>query len=98
MGINSDIIFAKEYWAGDSRDGHLVNGDGWHYYLMQKDGTIVEAYEFYEKDDGTEVVSPLPEMVEVSWLKDLGFEDWEALDIIKEFEFNRVKELLQIKF
>lgn len=90
----NQTIFAREYWTGDSRDGHLVNGDGYHYYEMSEDGCILDAYEFYESDDGTQVVSPLPEMRNVSWMKDLGFEDWEVLDIIKKHEFERVKSLL----
>lgn len=86
-------MFAKEYWTGDSRDGRLVNGDGYHYYRMHDDGLILEAYEFYETDDGIEVVSPLPEMQNVNWKKDLGFEDWDVLDFIDEGEFFRIKEL-----
>lgn len=88
-------MFAKDYWTGDSRDGRLVNGDGYHYYRMTDDGLIEEAYEVYETDDGTEVVSPLPEMQNVNWKKDLGFEDWEVLDFIDEIEFDRVKELME---
>lgn len=88
-------IFAKEYWTGDSRDGHVVNGDGYHYYEMQEDGKILDAYEVYERDDGIEVVSPLPEMKNISWMEDLGFEDWEVLDVIKRQEFERVKALIQ---
>lgn len=93
----SGAFFAKEYWTGDSRDGHVINGDGWHYYQLEDDGTIIQAFEFYERDDGTQVVSPLPEMLAVSWLKDLGFDDWEALDIIKEFEFERIRDLVDVK-
>ena len=87
-------LFAKEYWTGDSRDGRLINGDGYHYYEMLDDGKIIDAYEFYESDDGTEVVSPLPEMKNISWLGDLGFEDWEVLDLIKKHEFDRIKTML----
>lgn len=86
-------LFAREYWTGDSRDGAVVNGDGYHYYRMSKDGRILEAYEFYETDDGVEVASPLPEMLNVSWKEDLGFEDLEALDVIQEGEFDRVRDL-----
>ena len=92
--INSSFIFAREYWTGDSRDGSLVNGDGYHYYLMSRNGKILEAFEFYEKDDGTEVVSPLPEMRNIDWIKDLGFEDLEVLDLISESEFERIKDLV----
>ena len=90
-----ECIFTKEYWTGDSRDGAVVNGDGYHYYKMSEAGDIVEAYEFYETDDGEEVASPLPEMQNVNWLQDLGFEDMEALDFIDESEFNRVREMTQ---
>jgi hypothetical protein len=88
-----NVIFTREYWTGDSRDGAVVNGDGYHYYRMTKEGLIQEAYEFYETDDGVEVASPLPEMLNVDWVKDLGFEDLEALDIVDENEFYRVRSL-----
>ncbi len=91
----SAFVYAKEFWTGDSRDGVLVNGDGYHFYRMADDGKILEAYEYYEKDDGTEVVAPLPEMLQISWMEDLGFKDWEALDVISESEFERVKNLIQ---
>ncbi len=83
--------FRKEYWTGDSRDGRLVNGDGYHYYRMNEDGLILEAYEFYESEDGREVVSPLPEMRNIDWFKDLGFESFDILDEVKEFEFSLIK-------
>lgn len=86
-------IFTREYWTGDSRDGAVVNGDGYHYYRMSSDGLIKEAYEFYETDDGIEVASPLPEMQNVDWKKDLGFEDMEALDMIDADEFDRIRAL-----
>lgn len=89
----ADEQYAREYWTGDSRDGVLVNGDGYHYYRMTKSGKILEAYEYYETEDGREFVSPLPEMLNVHWIDDLGFEDFEALDIIKEFDFVRIKEV-----
>lgn len=93
-GNLKDIIFAKEYWTGDSRDGHVVNGDGYHYYQLTPQGKILEAYEYYERDDGTTVVSPLPEMQNIGWIRDLGFEDLEVLDLISESEYQRIKELL----
>ena len=86
--------FAREYWSGDSRDGCVTNGDGYHYYRMTDDGAIQEAYEAYEKDDGTEVVSPLPEMLNVHWKTDLGFDDWDALEMISEDEFDRVRSMI----
>jgi hypothetical protein len=91
------FIYTKEYWTGDSRDGAVVNGDGYHYYRMSDKGLIVEAYEFYETDEGDEIVSPLPEMKNVNWQKDLGFEDMEALDSIDEGEFERIRDLTQTK-
>jgi hypothetical protein len=92
--VTEEEFYAKEYWNGDSRDGVLVNGDGYHYYRMTKSGKILEAYEYYETEDGQECVCPLPEMMQIHWLEDLGFEDFDALDIIKEFEFMSVKEKL----
>jgi len=86
--------YVKEYWTGDSRDGRLVNGDGYHYYFLSDKGLITEAYEFYELEDGTEVVSPMPEMHNVNWFDDLGFDDVEALDFINENEFTRIKGIL----
>ena len=85
----------REYWTGDSRDGRLVNGDGYHYYCMSDEGVITEAYEFYESEDGEEVVSPLPEMRNVNWFQDLGYLDTDILDDVSEKEFNRVKSLLK---
>lgn len=90
-----NCIYTRESWSGDSRDGALVNGDGFHYFRMVEGGLILEAYEFYENEDGVEVVTPLPEMHNVNWIKDLGFEDLEALDRIEAKEFQRIKNLLQ---
>ena len=92
--MTGDYFYTKEYWAGDSKDGTLVNGDGYHFFRMKEKGLILEAYEVYESDDGEEVVTPLPEMHNVSWIDDLGFEDFEALDEISEIEFERVKDSL----
>lgn len=91
---HDEIMYTREYWIGDSRDGSLVNGDGYHYYRMLKDGKILEAFECYEKEDGTEVVSPLPEMRNVHWLQDLGFEDFDVLDAVAESEFERIKNMV----
>lgn len=86
-------IFSKEYWVGDSRDGIVVNGDGYHFFRMLEGGLILEAYEVYENEEGEEVVTPLPEMHNVSWIKDLGFKDMEELDMIEEKDFLRIKKL-----
>ena len=89
--MTNEVIFAKEYWTGDSRDGVIVNGDGFHYFRMKPTGLILEAYEVYEGEDGEEVVTPLPEMQHVDWIEDLGFEDLEALDSIIESEFMEIR-------
>jgi hypothetical protein len=88
-------MYARECWFGDSRDGQMVNGDGYHYYRMTSDGLICEAFEMYESDDGAEVVAPLPEMANVHWMKDLGYADWEVLEMITELEFSRIKDLVR---
>ena len=36
MSINENQFYAREYWTGDSRDGQLVNGDGYHYFRLKK--------------------------------------------------------------
>lgn len=91
----NDYIFAREYWTGDSRDGMLTNGEGYHFFRMKEQGLIIEAYEMYETDDGEEIVTPLPEMHNVDWIKDLGFEDLEVLDQIDEGEFIRIRGLTE---
>lgn len=88
-----ELLFAREYWTGASRDGVVEDGDGYHYYRMTKSGKILEAYECYELDDGRECAAPLPEMLNVHWINDLGFEDFEALDMIKEGDFSRIKDI-----
>lgn len=90
-------IYRKEYWVGDSRDGALVSGDGFHYFRMLPEGMILEAFEIYENDEGEEVVNALPEMQNVDWIKDLGFEDMEILDEIEEKEFLRIKNFCRKK-
>lgn len=90
---DGEILFAREYWAGDSRDGSIVNGDGLHFFKMSGDSLIVEAYELYETEDGIEVVTRLPEMENVDWKSDLGFDDLEHLDWITERDYRQVKEL-----
>lgn len=90
----NDHRYYCEYWSGDSRDGVVINGDGYHYYRMSKEGEILEALEAYENEEGEEVATPLPEMKGVSWITDLGFEDFEALDVIKDSEFERVRKLI----
>ena len=90
--LADEDIFTKEYWSGDSRDGAIINGDGCHFFKMRK-GLILEAYEVYERDDGEEVATALPEMENVHWFKDLGYTDMEALDPVKEYDFDRIRKI-----
>ena len=89
-----NIIFKKEFWSGDSRDGKFQNGEGFHYFKMTEDGLILEALEVYDSEEGVEVVSNVPEMSKVHWIKDLGFHDFDTLDGLEKSEFERVKEIL----
>ena len=89
--MNDSIIYAKEYWTGDSRDGVLINGEGYHFFKMKKSGLIVEAFEVYESDDGDEVATPLSEMENINWIEDLGFDNLDILDLIDEQEYKRIK-------
>ena len=91
--LTLEDMYRKEHWDGSSKDGILIDGDGYHFFRMQRPGKIVEAYEFYESDDGQEVVTRLIEMEGVDWIEDLGFEDLEVLDTIKEIEFIYIKQL-----
>jgi hypothetical protein len=90
-------LFVKEYWTGDSRDGSMTNGDGYHFFQMKADGNILEAYEVYETDGGEVIATPLPEMINVGWLSDLGFEDFADLETVEEREFKHVKKLTHSK-
>lgn len=91
--MDEQFIYAKESWFGDSRDGALESSDGYHYFKIIDGKKIVEAYEFYQHDDGTTVVSPMPEMKNVDWIDDLGFENLESLEIISEQDFSYIKSL-----
>jgi hypothetical protein len=86
-----DNFYTREQWYGDSRDGVIMAGEGWHYFRMTKPGTILEAFEVYETEDGEEIVTPLPDMEQVDWLADLGFEDLEALEKIEKRSFDRIR-------
>ena len=95
--METDFIYARETWYGDSRDGALEDASGFHYFKMKDRKIITEAFEYYQLDDGTEVVSPLPEMKKVNWIEDLGFENLDTLEIIDEDHFLRIKSLVQTK-
>ena len=86
-------FYAKEYWSGDSRDGQLVGGDGYHYYKLSALGVVQEAYEVYESDGGDVKVTPLPEMLNVNWKSDLGFDDFEQLEEVETEEFDYVADI-----
>jgi hypothetical protein len=92
--MTEKMLFKREYWSGDSKDGMIINGDGYHFFCMDEQGKIIDAYELYETEEGDEVVTPLPEMHRVNWIKDLGFKDFEILDSIDEKEFIRIKKML----
>lgn len=89
------FTYRKEYWNGDSRDGQLVNGDGYHYFKINLDGLIIEAFEIYETESGEKVASPMPEMKNVNWLEDLGFDDFDALDEIDESEYRQASKIIK---
>lgn len=86
-----DIFYTREQWFGDSRDGIVTSGEGWHYFKMTVPGKILEAYEVYETEAGDEIVTPLPDLAEIDWIHDFGFEDLEALEKIDRIVFDRVK-------
>ena len=90
---DGSIKYYKEFWTGDSKDGSFCDGEGYHYYKMKK-SLIIEAYEYYENDEGIEVVTPYQEMHNVDWFSDIGFDNFEALDEVSEKEFNSIKDLL----
>jgi len=93
--MENSFIFTKESWTGESKDGVISNGEGSHFFCMNKKGDILEAYELYESEEGYEVVTPMPEMESVNWYHDLGFEDLEILEEISANEFMQIKILLE---
>lgn len=88
-----EIWYCREYWCGDSRDGQYTNGDGYHYFEMKGDGSILRALEYYETDDGEEHCTELPELVGINWFSFFGFEDDELLEVVPEHEFNYVEQI-----
>jgi len=92
--MRDKLYYFCEEWSGDSKDGVIINGEGFHFFQMTIDGYINEAYEVYESEEGDEIVTPLPEMTNISWTKDLGFENMEALDKINKMDFQRIKSLM----
>jgi hypothetical protein len=93
----TEIWYCREYWSGDSRDGHYINGDGYHYFEMQGDGNVLKAYEYYETDDGEERSTAVPELSGINWFTFFGFEDEELLEIVPEHEFHYVEQLSKPK-
>jgi hypothetical protein len=88
-----EVWYCREYWSGDSRDGHYINGDGYHYFQMMGDGNILKAYEYYETDDGEEKATYVPELIGIHWFSFFGFEDEELLESVAESEFLEVEHL-----
>lgn len=88
----TDFLYYVENWSGNSRDGKAKDIDGYHYLKMDEAGKILEAYEFYETLEGEKIVTTVPEMAGVSWLKDLGYQDFDDLDAVTEDDFEVVCE------
>jgi hypothetical protein len=88
--------FCREYWSGDSRDGQFTNGDGYHYFHMRPDGFVLDAYEYYETDDGEERATRLAEFIGLNWFETFGFEDDELLEAVTRQEFEMIRELVKV--
>ena len=93
MVFDKSKQFAKEYWTGDSRDGVLRDGDGFHYYKFDSHSKIMMAYEVYERDDGEAISTPLPELLGVNWLADNGEDLLDSLEFVEKDEFDYVSDL-----
>lgn len=85
----------REPWFGDSRDGQLINGEGYHYFQMKGDGHIEKAIEWYESDDGEEHTSDVPELVGLNWYEFFGYDDDEILETVPSHEFSYIENLTQ---
>jgi hypothetical protein len=94
---NESGLYFKESWAGNSRDGELVGGEGWHYFRIKSGSKIVEAFELYLNEEGDDVVTILGDMVGVDWVLDFGFANLDELEEISEDEFLQVKETHQLR-
>jgi hypothetical protein len=90
---DGEVKFCREYWTGDSRDGQYTNGDGYHYFQMTQDGAVIDAYEYYETDDGEEHSARLGEFIGINWFDYFGFEDDELLEEVARHEFEMIKDL-----
>mgnify|MGYP003338268789 CR=1 FL=1 len=88
LQLDKDKLAARKYFLD-----HVNQNTVFFHTLKERLGYLVEN-EYYEKEDGTFVVSPLPEMKNVHWIEDMGFEDLEVLDFINESEYLRIKEAL----
>ena len=89
-----DIWYARESWDGDSRDGKMQQGEGFHYLKLSADGMILQAFEWYESDSGEPHVSKVPELCKVHWIRDLGYEDFDVLQKVSKLDFEGVEELI----
>ena len=88
-----EVWYCKEYWNGDSKDGVYVNGDGYHFYKIEGNGNIIDAFEFYESDDGEERSLHLPDLIGINWYAFFGYteNDSELLEPVPEHAFGHVK-------
>lgn len=94
-GKDEELRYCREYWNGDSRDGQYTNGDGYHYFQMRTDGFVLDAYEYYETDDGEERATRLSEFVGLNWFETFGFEDDEILEEVPRQDFEMIRDLSQ---
>ncbi len=85
----------REPWFGDSRDGQLINGEGYHYFQMKGDGVIEKAVEWYESDDGEEHSTEVPELIGLNWYEFFGYDDDEILETVPPHEFSYIEQLSQ---
>ena len=91
--MTEKFYYMCEEWAGDSRDGVVIGGEGHHFFKMTTKGKIKEAYEVYESEEGEKIVTPLSDMIDVGWIKDLGFSNLDDLETIDKEEFIKIKRM-----
>jgi hypothetical protein len=87
--------YCKEYWHGHSRDGAFQNIEGYHYFKLNDQGDILEAFEYYESEDGEEYVVQMLDFVGINWYQDLGYQDDELLEGVSEAEFFMISKLVR---
>jgi hypothetical protein len=91
----AEIVYCKEGWHGNSRDGMYLGGEGYTYFEMTGKGEVLSAIEYYETDDGDEKVCEVPELKGINWFAYFGFEDDEVLEIVNAGEYLWIEDLLR---